>query len=504
MSHSWLYVVSGGFVLGVGVRSFFTIGWPFIFFIFSIALAILFYSFFIIRKESFRSGGGIVLILLSLFLYAFGFGIARFHVSDRFHGDVVLEEHVGERVTVEGIISEEPDVRDGHTKLIVDVDTFIEDTLDNEIDARIIVTTESFPSYSFGNRISVEGILKKPQNFKNEIGKEFNYVSYLAKDDIFYQIGFADIGLISTGHGNRIRRALFSLKDSFLKNTGRVIQEPENALLSGVLLGTKQSLGKNLKQDFIDTGLIHIVVLSGYNVTIVAEAIMRFFGYFLARGAALSVGVVSIILFALMTGAGATIVRASIMAILVLIARATGRTYEITRALIIAGVIMLLQNPWILIHDISFQLSFLATIGLIYLAPRFESYVKFLPKLFDIRGIFAATLATQLFVLPFILYSMGTLSLVAPVVNLLALPVIPATMLSGFITGVVGFIAPIIAVPFAWISFFFLHYIILLVEFFSNLSFASLTITSFPLILVILIYMGIGWYIFKSKVTRLA
>ncbi|MCH8329246.1 MAG: ComEC/Rec2 family competence protein [Nanoarchaeota archaeon] len=187
------------------------------------------------------------------------------------------------------------------------------------------------------------------------------------------------------------------------------------------MLGTKQSLGEELKQDFIDTGIVHIVVLSGYNVTIVSDAIVGFFGYFLSGMVAFSLGLISIVFFAIMTGAGATIVRASIMAILVLIARRIGRTYEITRALLLAGLVMLIHNPWILVFDISFQLSFLATVGLIYLAPRFEKYVRFLPKFWDIRGIFAATIATQLFVLPFILYKMGTLSLVSPFVNLLGI-----------------------------------------------------------------------------------
>lgn len=145
------------------------------------------------------------------------------------------------------------------------------------------------------------------------------------------------------------------------------------------MLGVKESLGEGLEEDFVDTGLVHIVVLSGYNVTIIAEAIIRTLS-FVSVMAGIYIGGIAIAVFAIMTGAGATIIRASIMAILALIARATGRRYEITRALFIAGFLMILENPYILLYDISFQLSFLATVGLIYLSPVFENIFKFFPK----------------------------------------------------------------------------------------------------------------------------
>ncbi|MEK7147475.1 MAG: ComEC/Rec2 family competence protein, partial [Patescibacteria group bacterium] len=101
-------------------------------------------------------------------------------------------------------------------------------------------------------------------------------------------------------------------------------------------------------EKFRTVGVIHIVVLSGYNITIVAEFIMRLLA-FLPRAARLAGGALAIILFAVMTGGSATIVRASLMAILVVVARATGRIYGITRALLLAGFLMVLHNPKILV-----------------------------------------------------------------------------------------------------------------------------------------------------------
>ena len=190
---------------------------------------------------------------------------------------------------------------------------------------------------------------------------------------------YPSVELIESGHGNIIKRGLFSFKRTFLEKVGKVIPDPQVSLLGGLVVGAKQSLGEKLQEDFRKTGIIHIVVLSGYNVTIVAEAIMRFFS-FLPFLFGISVGVIAIIFFAIMTGGSATIIRASLMAILVLLARATGRTQTITRALFIAGFLMLIHNPKILVFDSSFQLSFTATIALIYLAPKIEKHFHLVPN----------------------------------------------------------------------------------------------------------------------------
>lgn len=216
----------------------------------------------------------------------------------------------------------------------------------------------------------------------------------------------------------------------------------------------------------------------------------------------MSLGSLSIILFAIMTGASATIVRASIMALLVIVARATHRTYAITRALFLAGFFMILHNPKILVFDSSFQLSFVATLGLIYLAPKIEQYFKLVPTKWQLREFATATVATQLFVLPLILYKMGELSLVALPVNMLILASVPLTMLFGFLTGMVGFIHIILSLPFAYVTHALLTYQLKVVDLFASLPFASLHIAPFPFWLALLIYIGYGiliWKLYKIK-----
>jgi len=194
-------------------------------------------------------------------------------------------------------------------------------------------------------------------------------------------------------------------------------------------------------------------------------------------------------------------VRAGIMAILVLIARATGRNYDVARALLVAGIIMILINPFVLVFDVSFQLSFIATIAVIFFAPKIEKYFLWI-KWKWLRDIVAVTCAAYIFVLPFILYKMGNLSLVALPANILVLPFIPITMAFGFFTGLVGMIWYILAVPLGYLSYFLLHYELLVINFFSHLPFASLSIPNFPLILTVLIYLYFIYRLFGRNIKK--
>jgi len=138
-------------------------------------------------------------------------------------------------------------------------------------------------------------------------------------------------------------------------------------------------------------------------------------------------------------------------------------------------------------------------LGLIYLAPLIEERLGFVTTKWKIKEIVVATISTQLFVLPALLYMMGELSLVALPVNLLVLGIIPITMLFGFLTGFLGFLSTLLAIPFSWISFVLLDYQLKVVEIFSSIPFASLSGFYLPFSVVILIYIVYIFLIVKIK-----
>jgi competence protein ComEC len=280
-----LYLYLGSFIGGVAIRSFFNFGFSFIILFFLLS------SFFLLDYFLRRYR---ILLILSLVLIFFGLGLLRFDLSDS--DFLSLSNSIGKGVELEGVIVEEPKYGENSTTLIFELNK-----------EKILIITENFSPLVYGDTISVKGLLKKPENFISDNNKEFDYINYLAKDKIYYQMLFPKITFIDKSGGNFIKSKLFSLKNVLASKIENIIPSPEGEYLNGLLFGVKESLGKKLEKQFRDTGLIHVVVLSGYNVTLVAEAIMRSLS-FLPIALKTSLGSLGIVFFAIMTGAGATTV----------------------------------------------------------------------------------------------------------------------------------------------------------------------------------------------------
>lgn len=483
MKDKIFYLICFGFLFGVLSRSIFSVNlYLIVWFGLMVFFIFLFYCF--IAKSKWG-------ILFSIFFLAFVFGIFRFHMVDVLPPEI-YERQVEQKVSFSGKIIDEPNLKENNQQLIVEI-------LGRKEKIGILLTTGLDVDYKYGDEINFFGKLEKPENFTTDTGKEFDYVNYLRKDGILYTIGYPKIEIISRGNGNKIQSILFFAKKKFLEEMNFVINTPENLLMGGLILGEKSSFSQALRQSFVDTGTIHIVALSGYNVTIVAEWIIKLFA-FLPIAFAIGTGIFAIILFILMTGANSTAIRAGIMAILALFARATGRNYDVTRALLFAAVFMVFINPFILAFDVSFQLSFIATMAVIFFAPRIEKYFTWVTKSFGLRDIVSVTFAAYVFVFPFILYKMGNFSLVALPANVLILPFIPFTMMLGFLTGFAGLLWYGFAVPLGFISYLFLHYELIVVGFFSSLPFAAFSFPNFSLWFTVLIYVYFTHKLFGKNI----
>lgn len=482
-----------GFIFGVFFRSFLSVhagifvNFYFTLFLAFLAVALIFY-FSLVK---FKWG-----IIAGIFVLAFALGILRFHMVDH-PAPEVFESVVFEKVELTGEIIDEPDIRENNQKLTIEIEAGKEKT-------KVLASIGFDEDFKYGDEVNISGKLEKPENFMTDQGKEFDYINYLRKDGIFYLMSYPSIEVVSHGNGNFIKSALFSVKEKFLDKMNFAIRSPENLLMGGLILGEKSAFSGELRQSFVDTGTIHIVALSGYNVTIVAEWFMKFlrFWKFLPQSSAFSIGIILVWLFVLMTGGGSTAIRAGIMATLALVARATGRSYDVARALVLAGVIMIFINPYVLVYDVSFQLSFIATIAVIFLAPRIEKYFMWVTDKFELRDIVSVTCSAYIFVLPFIIYKMGNLSLVALPANVLILPFIPVTMFLGFLTGFLGLFWYVLSVPFGYVSFLFLHYELGVISFLSHLPFASITFPNFPLILTLLIYIYFMYRLFGRSMYK--
>ncbi len=418
-------------------------------------------------------------------------------------------------VTGEGTIVEEPVRKESNQQLIIQADDLSAGDITCPSGLLIQATTKLYPRFFYGDHVSFSGKLSQPIDFKSEDGRSFDYTGYLAKDDVYYQVKSVVIQtkfattdcampiyecVRMTRIGTAITSFLYKIKIAFVQNLEHVLGEPHAALAEGLVVGEKAALGKDLLDDFRTVGLIHIVVLSGFNITIVAAAMRRILSRFLPRVWCIVIGSLGMVLFCILVGGGATVIRSCFMGGIALSADLIRRDYQVTRALALAALIMLIQNPLTLLHDPSFQLSFLATLGLVLLASPIESKLGFIPDKFGMRGVIASTFATQIFVSPFILYMMGQISLIGVFVNILVLPFIPATMFFVFITGVSGVISAALSQVFGWVSHILLSYELWMVEHFARIPFAALHVPAFSLWIVAAFYaifltgyFGIRW-----------
>ncbi len=468
MHHTKLYLGIFGFCVGVAFSFLFFLG-----VYAALALALIALALLVVARDE-RA-----VVLVAIFLCAAALGVLRAQYAQSDTARHTLDAQLGQEVRYEGDVVREPDVRENHTNLIVQTS-----------DVRVLVRADIYRTYEYGDSMSVSGTLIRPENFASEDGRPFNYVAYLAKSHVYYIVDDAAVTALGKGGGNALVRTLLALKHRYLTALRRALVEPYAALAGGITVGEKRALGETLTSEFRTTGIIHIVVLSGYNVMLVADFVQKILS-FLPRTLSVSFGAVGIILFAILTGASATTLRASAMALLAIWARSAGRTYTALHALFLVGLGMVLWNPYTLLYDPSFQLSFVATFGLIVFSPRVELWLRHIPNTFHLREILAATIATQFSVLPLILYFMGDLSLVALPVNALVLPSIAPAMLTTFFTGTLGMLPSTLAVlatPFAFLTHAILGYALSIVHFFAQLPFAKLSIPPFSVWLVFIAY----------------
>ena len=331
-----------------------------------------------------------------------------------------------------------------------------------------------FKYFPQGSQVEITASINPVESFLTESGKIFHYDRFLATKDVIGSIYYPRRITVLTELEKK-EKILLNIKKTFVDKINTLFSFPNAPLLAGVLFGAVDTLGEERLDNFRIAGLIHIVVLSGSNIAIIIEAVRRSIP--VSRMYSIGIAGTFIVLFVLMVGAEASIVRAAIMAFISLLAQATYSRYSVHRALWMTVVVMVAWNPGILLYDPSFILSVLATIGMVYLNPVLEKKFTKIPEKFEIRFIIASTCATYFLVLPYIVYSMGKVSVVSLGVNLITLPLVPWVMLGGFVATSGSFISEKIMKPIIFISEMLLTYIQKIVTYAAKLPFAEFSFT---------------------------
>ncbi len=325
----------------------------------------------------------------------------------------------------------------------------------------ILVKVPRFPEVGYGDSMVVEGIVKKIPGDP--------YGSRLAGENVVGIMSFPEIKRVMQNPPD-YKEYLFHLKDDMTKIFRENLPQREGAFLSGLMLGERGYFSADFENSMRKSGTTHLVALSGYNVSLVVIGVMFLFSFVFPRLWSFILTSVAVFLFVVMTGAEASVVRAAIMGFLILAARENGRFFDIRNVIMLAALSMILINPGILISDIGFQLSFLAFVGIAYLAPAIGNGVE------DRRGksflnwkdSLISTVSAQVMVLPVLLNCFGSFSPLGLASNTLILGLVPITMGLGFAVAFLGLIWGPLSLVASWIAYPFLRFETAVIDFFGH------------------------------------
>lgn len=355
-----------------------------------------------------------------------------------------------------------------------------------------------YPRYQIGETVTLTGATKVPEVIMPHGDKKvFDYASYLGAHDIGSEMYYPGVEVIDT-EAHDVISYLGRLKESFVSKIDTYVSAPASSLASGMLFGAS-SMSKELTDTFRAAGLSHIIVLSGFNIAIVISFILVCFS-FVPLGIRVLLAGISVIIIVFMVGGEASVIRATLMAFVALLATLIGRKYAAHQALILSLFCIVMYTPKALLYDVSLHLSFLATAGIVYMTSVLEKYLT-QPKSKVIRELSITTLAAYLATLPYIMYTFGKVSIYALVANMVVLPLVPGAMLLSFLVIVVSYVSETLSLLIGFIDTILINCIIFVARTVEALPFSSFSVTVSYRVMFVLYGVGVAvcFYLMNKK-----
>lgn len=372
----------------------------------------------------------------------------------------------GEKVELETRLNDTPEIKNGRQQFRVKTQN----------GQRVNITTGLIPQYRYGDRIRVSGSVKS---------NEYN-------GHTFFTMNFPKLQIVNNDH-NFIARAATEVRRSANDLYQKSMPPVSSSLLSGIVFGGDQGLPKSFMEDLQVSGVLHVIAASGMNVTFVAGALIGVLGAFLKRQIAITIAIFGVLFYAFVSGFEPSIVRASIMSILAFSASLLGRQNFAVGALLITVFTMLFHSPF-LISDVGFQLSFLATLGILIIKPVLDSKFDKKATLFKLIGDdLGTTIAAQLATIPILMAVFGNYGLLSILVNALVLWTVPILMVIGSVGLFLGMIFEPLGQILLFLAIPILFYFEKVISYFGNLGW-TISITE------VSPYVWIGYYFILGSV----
>ena len=399
-------------------------------------------------------------------------------------------------VLMVGDVTEPPDLRDRSMNVRVSITRIRIDNAWRDVSGLALLSAPRETDARYGDQLQIYGEPTTPPEFE-----DFSYKEYLARQGIHSLIRTygGGVKVLARDQGDPFHTTIYAFKARGLTTIHAIFPEPAASLLAGILLGDDSGMPRDLTDAFSATNTAHIIAISGFNVAILVGIFSAFarrvFG---ERRLATLVVILGLSVYTLLVGASPSVVRAAIMGGLSVLARHLHRQNDALNGLAFAALLMTAQNPFV-VFDLSFQLSFLATLGLVqYVQPLtlwFEnSLARIMPadrakQIVAVLGdSFIVTLAAQITTTPLIVFAFHRLSIIGLLANLLALPAQPAVMIWGGLATLIAMVVQPVGQVIAWIAWAFLEWTIIVVQAMAALPFASLDVGRVDAMLLALYY----------------
>jgi competence protein ComEC len=466
----------------------------FVWWILSGSTFILFVLFFILTERRIFPLPSRLLFFLAL-LTVFTFGATRYQSTiPSVDANYIAWYNDREyEVVVTGTLTDPPDIRDTYTNLRLNVTNI--DTGDAILPIHGLMLARVLPggNWHYGDVVRLRGHLKTPP--ENE---DFSYRDYLAHQGIRAYMPDASATLLPFSAGNPLLKLVYTFKDQAVTHLYSIFPDPEASLLAGILLGDDNGIPTSLQQAYKNTGTAHIIAISGFNIAIIASLLVALFSRLLGRRKGAIAAVLGIAIYTILVGATPSVLRAGIMGGLAILARQLGRRQNGLVSLAATAAAMAFFNPHTL-WEVSFQLSFGATLGLVLYATPLQDWLtgrlaRRLPVetasriSAPVSAFMLFTLAAQLTTLPIMAWQFGRISLVSVLANPFVLPAQPALMVLAGLALLLSFIYLPLGKVAAWIAWPFAAYTDRAVEFFNRFPHGVIVLGEFSFLFVLLFY----------------
>jgi len=419
------------------------------------------------------------IILAGFCLLIFIAGALRYQSTLRPLDHTQLQFYNDDRIVqFEGMITDAPEIKRSSTVFRFSASSIMIGDVKSGVSGDALVRLPFYRELHYGDVLQLKGKLETPQQFE-----DFDYKNYLANQGIYSVMNYPSVVILDRDKGLAPLSCLYYVRGKLADSLSRSLPEPQSSLAQAIMLGLRGSIPDSLMQLFYITGTTHLLAISGLNLTIILGIILSTAIWLFGRKNKIYIwlSLVLIWLYTALTGMPATVVRAAIMGSVFLLAEMLGRQRNALAALSLAAALMAAVEPGVL-RDVSFQLSFLSMLGLVFMLPYLNKFSGLAPPthsnpfIASLRKIVligsGTALAAILATWPVIAMNFHSFSWVGMPATFFAMPSFPGIIIISIFTAVAGLIWQPLGYLVGWIAWLFLSYFLFILQIFSAIPFA--------------------------------